>query len=149
CVTGVRKGALTIRVRHFGYQPMTIDVTIGTEERASTTIALEPTAETLDTVTTLDSAGAPDSHLTGFYARKSANSFARFFDHDDIERRRPQFMSEMLRAVPGVTLAPSSRSGYAVRIRGCAPLVWLDGVRLPGAQLDDVVRPGDVAGIEI
>ena len=39
--------------------------------------------------------------------------------------------------------------GNVLLLRGCAPLVWVDGVRVPGAQLDEVAPPEDVAGIEI
>jgi hypothetical protein len=28
-------------------------------------------------------------------------------------------------------------------------MVWVDGMRAPGAELDDVARPMDVAGLEV
>jgi hypothetical protein len=28
-------------------------------------------------------------------------------------------------------------------------MVWVDGMRAPGAELDDVARPGDIAGMEV
>ena len=36
-------------------------------------------------------------------------------------------------------------------MRGCrdAPMVWLDGARVPGAELDEVIRPDDIAGMEV
>src|SRR5438132_4544 len=35
-----------------------------------------------------------------------------------------------------------------VRVRRCQPTVWVDGQRIPGAELDDVIQPNDIGGIE-
>jgi hypothetical protein len=48
-----------------------------------------------------------------------------------------------------VTLSASGRVGNTLRIRGCPPLVWIDGVRIPNTQIDEVVTPSDVAAVEI
>jgi hypothetical protein len=55
----------------------------------------------------------------------------------------------VLRPVRSISILPSRRIGNLVRIRGCAPLLWVDGVRLPGAELDEVVQPADIAAMEI
>src|SRR5262249_499587 len=69
------------------------------------------------------------------------NSFGKYIDGEQIEQRRPQYLSEMLRSVSGVNVSASPRGiGNMVRIRGCAPLVWLDGVRMPGPQLRDPLQ---------
>ncbi len=57
-------------------------------------------------------------------------------------------MSQVVRTIPGVTLIPS-RFGSVVRLRGCKPLLWLDGVRLPGAELDELIHPSEVAALEV
>jgi outer membrane receptor for monomeric catechols len=68
------------------------------------------------------------------------------------------FLSDVLRKVPGVVVRPGSRMGNVVRLRNCAssvsegrgaPLVWVDGVRIPNTEVDDAARVADVAGIEI
>jgi hypothetical protein len=94
-------------------------------------------------------AAEPDARLREFYARRQSNSFGRYFEQSDIEKRHPQFISELFRQVPGVSLSASGRVGNTLRIRGCAPLVWVDGVRIPKAQIDEVVTPSDVAAVEI
>jgi hypothetical protein len=123
-----------------------VDITIKSEPIL---IVLDPNPAELGTVKVQEMAAERDERLRGFYARKMANSFGRYFEQSDIERRHPQYLSELLRTIPGVVLAPSSRGGFAVRLRGCAPLVWVDGVRVPNAQLDELADPSDVAGLEV
>jgi hypothetical protein len=75
-----------------------------------------------------------------------------------LAKLRPQHASEALRTVSGVMLRPA-KFGNLVRLRGCGvrgqsferggPLVWLDGVRLPGAEIDEVTQGPDIAGIEV
>jgi len=151
-MAGLASSSATLRVRRFGFAPRNVRVTIPeAAHRTSIVIELDVSAAQLAGVSvTEDSADDEmDEHLRDFYARKANNSFGRYVEGSAIEKRRPQFVSEMLRTMPGVSVTPGTRIGYTVRIRGCSPLVWLDGVRVPGAQLDEVARPADVAGIEI
>jgi carboxypeptidase family protein/TonB-dependent receptor-like protein len=145
---GLPAAAVTVRVRRLGYQPKSLDVTLR-QGSAPIIITLEPNPAELGTVKIREIAAEPDARLREFYARRSSNSFGHYFEGSQIEKRRPQFISEMFRAVPGVTLSASGRVGNTLRIRGCAPLVWIDGVRIPNSQIDEVVTPSDVAAVEI
>jgi len=140
-----------LRVRSVGFEPRTVAVSItGDSHRSTVTIALDPTVKTLDTVAVSDSArDRDDIKLRDYNARKASNSFARFVDGEDIEKKKPRVVSEMLRSMAGITLQASTTIGNIVHIRGCAPLVWVDGVRMPGVQLDEAVAPDDVAAMEI
>ncbi|HEX4682504.1 MAG TPA: carboxypeptidase regulatory-like domain-containing protein [Gemmatimonadaceae bacterium] len=141
--------ALTLRVRRMGYAPRELDVRIPARSRATTVlVTLDPMAAEIDGMSVNDTLRDHDERLRAFDERRATNDFAHFVDADAIARRRPQYISEMLRTVPGVSVSPS-RLGYSVKLRGCAPLVWVDGVRIPGVQLDDVARPADIAGLEI
>lgn len=142
--------AVTVRVRHLGYNPKSVDVTIKSpDNNSSIIIALEANPAELNAVSVKATQDAPDERLREFYARKSTNSFGHYIEASDIEKKRPQFVSEMLRQVPGVQISASTRVGNTVRIRGCEPLVWMDGVRVPKTQVDEVATPTDVAAIEI
>jgi hypothetical protein len=88
------------------------------------------------------------NHLEEFYQRKSTNSFGKFFERTDIERRNPQYLSEMVATVSGAVVS-SLGAGNGILLRGCQPMVWVDGMRAPGAELDEVARPSDVAGLEV
>jgi hypothetical protein len=91
---------------------------------------------------------ASKQHLEEFYHRKNTNTFAKFFEGTDIERRNPMYLSEMVTTVSGARIT-SKGAGNSILLRGCQPMVWVDGQRAPGAELDDVARPGDVAGLEV
>ncbi len=36
-----------------------------------------------------------------------------------------------------------------MRLRGCKPGVWIDGVQAVSAELDDVVTPAEIAALEV
>ncbi|HEY4307077.1 MAG TPA: carboxypeptidase regulatory-like domain-containing protein [Gemmatimonadaceae bacterium] len=140
----------SVRVRAFGYAPKTVAVTVSAATpRARLTIQLESVAAELAGMGITEDENDPDKKLAAYRDRRATNSFAHFVDGDEIARRKPQFVSEMLRGMGGVTLQASDKLGNILHIRGCSPLVWVDGVRMPGAQLDEVAPAGDVAGIEI
>jgi hypothetical protein len=142
--------SVTLRVRRLGFASRTLEVAIsGADHHSTVVIELAGAAAELAGVSVVDVANEPDARLREYYARKASNSFGRYIDGNVIEARRPQYLSEMLRSVSGVTILSSSRIGYRVLIRGCPPLVWLDGVRIPGAQLDEVIQPAEVAAVEI
>jgi hypothetical protein len=139
-----------VHVRAFGYAPREMSVSPSADtHRATVTIRLEPSAARLAGIGITETRADSDSKLASYRERKATNGFAHFVDGEDIARRRPQFVSEMLRSIGGVTLTASDKLGNILLIRGCAPLVWVDGVRMPGAQLDEVAPTEDVAGIEI
>jgi Carboxypeptidase regulatory-like domain/TonB-dependent Receptor Plug Domain len=146
--SGLTTAAVTVRVRRLGYQPKSLDLMLR-EGSPPIVITLEPNPAELGTVKIREIAAEPDARLREFYARRATNSFGRYFEASEIEKRRPQFISEMFRQVPGATLSASGRIGNTLRIRGCPPLVWVDGVRIPNSQIDEVVTPSDVAAVEI
>jgi len=140
---------ITLRVRRLGFKPRRVAVNLSSDEgRHPLMIELDVTPAELAAMSVNEAADEPDEKLREFYARKQSNNFGHYIDGDQIERRHPEYASEMLRGVLGANLLPG-RIGYIVRIRGCSPLVWLDGVRVPGAQLDEVVQPAEVAAMEI
>jgi hypothetical protein len=151
-LVGDRSPEARLLARRLGYSPRTFPLTFPADSGRSFTIALAAAPVLLSDV---DIDGTRSGELGGwlkdFYERRRSNSFGHYFARDNIVRREPHHMSEMLRSLPGVTLLASRRFGYVVRFRGCrqAPLVWLDGMRLPGAELDDVVKPSDIAAMEV
>lgn len=140
-------GALSFRVRRLGYEQRTVAVEVGSGGvPTSVEIALIPIAEELEEVYVSTS---PQGRLRGFYQRRQQRgTFARFLEHDDIKRMGPTNASELFRNVPGINISSRGSGGNAIRIRSCQPMVWVDGQRVPGAELDEVVLPGDIAAIE-
>jgi hypothetical protein len=139
-----------LRVRHVGFRGRLIPVDLVPELTPDLLIALERSMNKLDTMQVeAQGAGPMSAQLSEFYARARANHFGHFIDERQLGEIQPQFASDALRGVPGVTVRPARRIGNEVRIRGCAPLVWVGGMRAPGVEIDDVAHGNDLAALEI
>jgi hypothetical protein len=89
--------------------------------------------------------------MAGFYQRRN-RGFGHSLTREEIEARQPSFVSDLVRTMPGVTVAPGVMGGGGVlRMRGgCQPDVILDGVRLsPPVMLDNLLTVNDLEGIEV
>lgn len=161
-IQGLTSSEISLRVRRLGFAAKTIAVSIKESSRvANVFIELEARAAALDPMVVADDSapGVPDRRLEAFYERARTNHFGHYITQEDLDRQRPNVVSEALRRIPGVQLQATGKLGNYVRLRGCsiqgrssarvAPAVWVDGVRVEGAELDDVAPPANVAGIEI
>jgi Carboxypeptidase regulatory-like domain len=143
---GVGGGPVSLTARRLGYRARSITLDI------NEMTVRDPVSVVLQTI---PGDVAPvlvegtDSRLDAFYRHKRENTFGRFIEQTEIERRGPVFASELFRTVPGAIVKPSGRLGYIVRLRGCQPMIWVDGIHVLNAEIDDVVSPPDIAGIEI
>jgi hypothetical protein len=141
----VQSGPVALTVRRMGYVAKTINVDMPADGAASEVeVALDEIASDLSSVIVESAKG----HLDEFYARKGNNNFAKFFERKDIESHNPMYLSEMMRSIGGATIT-SKGAGNRILLRGCQPMVWMDGMRAPGAELDDLARPADVAAMEV
>ncbi len=70
---------------------------------------------------------------------------------EEIKRRNPDDMSDLLNAVPGGIVVPTPPYGYTLLLRGqCLPGVWLDGIEIPYVtSIDQFMSPHDVEAIEV
>lgn len=144
-LTGVAPGVVPLRVRRLGYVMRFVDVDSRLPSAATLEIVLRAVPSELDEVLI---AANEQGKLHGFYERRQQRgSFARFLDQQEIRRLGPTVSSDLFRTVPGVIIRSSS-PGNTIRIRGCQPMVWLDGQRVPGAELDEVIQPSEIAAIE-
>jgi hypothetical protein len=163
-IDGVRDAEITLRVRRVGFQAQELTVRVTKAGRtANVSIRMEPSVATLERVVVDDTAPPnepPNPRLVGFNERLRTNSFGHYVTPEMLAKLRPQNASEALRELPGVITRPAMKSiGNIVRLRGCGvrgqspekvgPLVWLDGVRLVGAEIDEVTSGMDIAAIEV
>lgn len=142
----VGTGRISIAARRIGYVPRTLHLDVKTD---STPVRLVLTLQTLAQNIAPVRVEARDSRLESFYDHRSHSAFGRFIDAAEITRRGPLYLSELFRTVPGASVKGSNRPGNIVRLRGCQPMIWLDGMRVPHAELDDITNPVDIGGIEI
>jgi hypothetical protein len=146
----VAPGPVELRVQRVGFQISHVVVDASPLDR-SIFISLDPVIDVLDAVNVGGDSTARtlSPHLIEFYARARSSHLGYFLDEQKLKELRPEYTSDALRMVPGVVVRPSGRIGNDVKIRGCAPLVWVDGLRATGAQVDDVTHGSDVAAIEV
>lgn len=139
-------GAVSLRIRRLGFEPRVLDLQLGPDVLAPLDIVMKPRSTELEDVVIEANDRA---RLREFYEhREQRHSYAKFFDQNEIRKRGAVNTSDLFRSVPGITIKAANTGGNTIRIRGCQPMVWLDGQRVPNAELDEVISPGDIAGIE-
>ncbi len=139
-------GSLSIRVRRLGYEQRAVEVQIGAGGQPTSVeivLTIIP-AELANVLVT----GAPGRLNEFFHRRQTRAAFGRFMDQEEIRKKGARNASDLFRTVPGVSVKTNPSGGNAIRIRNCQPMVLIDGQRSPGAELDEVITPGDIAAIE-
>lgn len=143
-------GEQRMRVRRLGFRPDSQDVVTDFGKTVQVNVILRPIAVTLATVTVTGRHEASGA-MAGFYRRRAAGT-GRYFTREEIEKRNPARMTDLLRGVPGLSVSAQRTAIGNVRVRGsrCAPVVFLDGQALTAAEFDlDSVDPHSFEGIEI
>ena len=155
-LTGLPTGTITLQLRRLGFVPTAFVVTLVAEETRELGVVLAEAAEELDAVDV--QASGLRGKMSGFNARR-VRGVGTFITREEIERRQPGKMSQLLRYVPGVyvpqdnsDMRPSSvgmRRAAGLSSQGsCGAQLYVDGQHYPDGRLDDF-RPAEVEGIEI
>lgn len=151
-LAGVPAGPTTLLVRRLGFRPASVALVARSDSTVPAIATVVPTAQALNAVVVR--ARHPSrytGYLAGFYERRD-RGFGRFISGDDILKRDPVQLTDMLRSVPGIHVSSPGIGDASVRIRSntCAPLVWIDGMAASAAEFDlDALAPMSIAGIEI
>lgn len=146
-LAGVSRGMVPLRIRRLGYAMRFLDVDARLPSSANLEIVLKAVPSELEEVTI---AGNDQVRLHEFYAHKQQRgSFGKFLEQNEIRHLGPTNPSDLFRSVPGMVIRiASTGAGNTMRIRGCQPMVWIDGQRVPGAELDELIQPSEIAAIE-
>jgi protocatechuate 3,4-dioxygenase beta subunit len=152
-LSGLPSGTYSVEVRAIGFTPKRVPVDLTARRPAQVAVTLDNRVATLEGVRVTDRATATGP-LAEFEERRKKGGFGRFFSEEDVQQRNAFLVSDVLRSVPGLRLVPrgGGMQGSAIQGRGsCEMTVFVDGNRLfNGANdLDDVVRPQDIAGVEV
>lgn len=149
-LTGLPSGTYSVEVRAIGFTPKRMPVDLAARRPAQLAVRLDTRVATLEGVRVTEKATAK---LSEFEERRRKGGFGRFIGEEEITNRNAFVMSDVLRTTPGMRIIPrGGAQGGVVRGRGdCVPAVFVDGSAvINGADdLDDVVRPQDVAGVEV
>ena len=142
----VTPAALAVIAQRIGYRQRTIQVNVGnTTAQQSVEIDLVAIPVDLEAVVVEDSKG----RIAEFNEHRKASKFGKFYDQNEIRKKSPRYLSELFRSVPGARLSPNPSGGSYLLLRGCKPKIWIDGVLAQYAEIDDIISPSEIAGIEI
>jgi hypothetical protein len=147
-------GIYRLRAELPGYIPAaTPAIELGPNDRINITWRILAGVVQLRPVAIVSSSRRTAGRLSGFYDRAQRRGFGTFITREQIDQRRPFFVSDLLRTIPGLQVVPSARGfGNDVRtIEGCRPAVFLDGSHFPlmGESIDDIVTPEALEGVEV
>jgi hypothetical protein len=149
-----RPGIVRLRAERIGYRPaLSPAVELREGDEISVTLRIVPDTLILQPLVVTANNRQPPGRLGGFYDRMAHSVAGRFITREEIERRAPINVTDLLRTVAGIRVVPGPR-GFGAVIRtteGCAPAVYLDGLRfaLMGETLDHIVDPMSLEGIEV
>jgi hypothetical protein len=157
-IDSVPTGTQLIYVRQLGFEPVSVQVNVSSRFPAEVRVTLGPITNILDPVLVT---ARRDYRLDtqGFFKRQRSG-WGTFITRDEIERRRPQFITDLLTNVPGLyvvrtssgTMLQSDRVRHVGGAGGDCARLWVDGTEwravMPG-DLDAFVSARDVAAIEV
>ena len=155
-LTDIPAGKTRFTVRRIGYVPVDFDLILKPGTVKPVVVHLLPAAPALTTVD-VEARGTVDTdpyreerfRQTGFFDRK-AHLTGYFIAPDEVERRKPMYVSDLLYGVPGVMLVgrahtPSAR--YVSSSEHCRLQIYLDGHPAPDG--DDFVPGSDIKAVEV
>ncbi len=134
-------GVYVLLIRRIGYamaHSLSIDVRAGVE--STVRFELQPAAVPLDTIAVVGDTGLARGPVrwladVGFYGRRS-KGFGYFLTRDDIDKKDPLTVSDLLKGIPGIRVSCGSPLSCTITMpaatsmfigKRCAPTVVLDG----------------------
>ncbi len=161
-----------LTVQHVAYGTITQTVTFRPREQLDVEVVLTERAIEVDPIVVT---ARRQGFLVemGYYERLERGS-GLFVEREEIERRRPSRLTDIMQGRPGVRVVETQpgqydiRSNTTVTFRGdCQPAIWVDGAKVRAGgqprvqrlssrgpplytqpQLSEVVQPGQVQAIE-
>lgn len=155
-LAGLPVGTHTLEARAIGYAPLREAVDLIGGEGVTRDVQLAKAPLLLDTVRVRGEGGARRWGLQEFEARRRTGT-GYYLDEAAITARNAFFTADLVRTIPGVTVAPGRRSGYLVLMRGgsnmqnCVPAFYVDGVQVysEDGNLDDIVSVPLIQAMEV
>lgn len=156
------RGPLTLHVTRLGYDSASI-VVDSPSSTNSILVELRRSAQMLDTVAVATRATSWSPKVEGFERRLARANGGAFYTRDDIERRRPIVVSDLVRRTPGVRVVDSMGVRLFASARGnklvdgphgrrsvpCIMRVGVDGRVMEWGFAADQIAPTEIYGIEV
>jgi hypothetical protein len=145
-------GTAKLSVRRLGFEPKDFPLQLESGRADSLHVVLTVLAVELPGVTT-EADELRAMRLAHFYRHRKGGS-GMYFDRAELDQRRVQRLSDLMRRLPGVRIATDRNGrlilqmGRASSGRDCPPDFWIDGVRAAFMQVDDVPMM-DIEALEV
>ena len=154
-IAGLRPGPVRFTIRRLGYAPVQFDLSLKGGVTKPVIVNMVAVPQNLSVVAverTSEAASDPraDRFLwTGFLDRQAQHR-GYFIGPEEVDRRRPNYISDLMFTVPGVVMVgrPHSRTARYLSSVGQCPLkLYLDGNEAP--EGDDWVAGSDIKAVEV
>jgi hypothetical protein len=149
----VPKGNVEISVRRLGYEPQLVRFVVSGGPADSVRIVITALPQVLEAVTVSATERHRRQRIEDFYWRR-ARGLGTYFTREEILQRRASVPSDVLRTAKGIRFV-QTRGGSGIRFNssanmrsGCIPMIWIDGQRAPGMEIDEIPL-NDIEGIEL
>jgi hypothetical protein len=155
-LSGVPSGTQILLVRHLGWTAKEIGVDLSEAKPQRIAVQLEKYIPMMDPVLVV--ARSQKALESVGFVQRQRSGMGRYITADEIARRHPFYLSDVLRTVPGLTVEYVNGQPEIVSTRGGGSLTgencvnyFIDGMRFRsiGGDANDFVNPSDAVGIEI
>jgi hypothetical protein len=160
----VQPGTYEVVLKHLAYGTQTDSIELGEGELVSYEVRLVMEPIELAPLVVTVQRRAISRMLLGFYERMSLGLGGYFITREDIERRLPHQISQMIGEAPGARVRCPGRSCYVIFARyardprgSCRPAVYVDRMYVGGGmndpsrpvRIDELVIPTEVEAVEV
>ncbi|MDQ6738270.1 MAG: carboxypeptidase-like regulatory domain-containing protein [Gemmatimonadota bacterium] len=154
-IVGLRPGPTKFTIRRLGFTPVEFELALRAGVTKPVVVNMTSIPQNLAIVSVERTSEAnPDPRSerflwTGFLERQAQHR-GYFIGPEEIERRRPNYISDLMFTVPGVVMVgrPHSRAvKYLSSVGQCPLKLYLDGNAAP--EGDDWVAGSDIKAVEV
>lgn len=144
----VPAGTYRLSVSASTYRDMTDTLEVSAEKDLELILPLSRGSERTEPI--IVATRRPEATRRGYEERRRSGS-GFVVTREEILRRQPRYLTELLHGVPGGMVVPTTPYGYTLLLRGqCRPGIWMDGTPLGGATgIDQLLAPMDAEAVEV
>lgn len=147
----VEAGTSSLHVRTIGYESMAYPFRV-TRDSATMDVELPllPLPIELDEIVVEGRRVQVPHKLHGFFDRRDHYP-GEYLTPWEIDATPHSRITDLLRRMPGIRVSPGSMGRNELTLtRGCRekPRIFIDGLHIPDAVIDDILNPGDLYAVE-
>jgi hypothetical protein len=141
--SGLPAGTRMLEARAVGFEPSRNAVNLASHRIVSVNVVLGDKVPVLEAVTIYGRRNDLPSQLLGYFER-SRSGVGTFISMEDIAKRKPYWITDVLRGIPGLRVGLSTGAGVGVSMSStvgfshhsmrCTPVVYLNGLEFSGGS---------------